>query len=489
MVHIPGKLPDVTIKPTSVKKVNLPIISGIQGKPITGAKVLPALQIANKTNVNGKPPMKVTPINPYTQTSFAGKLVKPFQVQSSSKVGINPMTLMKKLNTTQVVINKVTSNPKIFKQPVKVTPKPLHRKQLIHIQSPNTLNNLPPSITVKRTMGGPSLKRPTIAAISNQSKKQRVIPKGAVGDVLTVELDDDESPSTKTASPQWYLRPEEQHDPLQLEEANNKEPEADTSKFIEITIEDSPVKPTSKRACEVGTELSITIDDSPVKHIQAKPGTSAQSDEEPIPENKESPHSRKKLEYPKETESIMVEIEPMEETLPIEASKECVEEAVSTVSEIIVDLDTPVKNSSNVSTSTPKKEENRPKPKLKDVDTEKVDMSQTGEFHSIYQSFIDLCLKLEDSDDMKKIVEKKIKAYYRQVPKEYTESEDFIDMVSSKIISIKAGPEKMYLYIKDIVDELNLQRKMTKTQAITSKDTKTSGKYISNCCFSKILFI
>lgn len=478
MVHIPRKLHGVTIKPTSVIKTTLPKLTVIQGKPIMGTKVNPANQFLNKAKVNGKPPMKVIPVNP---NIFPKKFAKPIQIESSPKVGLNPMTLMKKLNSSQVMINKVPSNPKLFKHPVLVQ-KAQNPKCLIQVQSPRTINNLPPSITIKRTLGGPSAKRPAVATTSNPSKKQKVMPKGSVGDVLTVELDDDETTSTTTSSPQWYLRPEEQTDPLEVETANNQEPE--TSKYIEITIEDSPVKPTSsKRVCEVGTELAITIDDSPIKHIKAKPSTSIHSDDE-TPENNESPHSKKKLEYPKETETktiteaIEVEIEPITaEALPKEDANEHAEEEVSIVSETIVDLDTPVKTP-NISTSTPKKVDTRPTIKLKELETEKVNNTDTGEFHSTYQTFIDLCLKLEDSEDMKKIVEKKIKAYYKQVPKDYTESEEFIDMVSSKILSIKAGPEKMYLYIKDIVDELNLQRKMAKTQPILNKETKSAGKFL-----------
>ncbi|XP_048006138.1 death domain-associated protein 6-like [Leguminivora glycinivorella] len=49
-------------------------------------------------------------------------------------------------------------------------------------------------------------------------------------------------------------------------------------------------------------------------------------------------------------------------------------------------------------------------------------------------------------------------------------------MVSSKITAMEAAPEKMYLYIKDIVDELNLQRKYMKQVPVEEPRSKDVDK-------------
>lgn len=46
-------------------------------------------------------------------------------------------------------------------------------------------------------------------------------------------------------------------------------------------------------------------------------------------------------------------------------------------------------------------------------------------------------------------------------------------MVLSKVSAMQAAPDKMYVYIKDVVDELNLQRKLAKQMPI--QDAKPKG--------------
>ncbi|KAJ0181050.1 hypothetical protein K1T71_003135 [Dendrolimus kikuchii] len=518
MVHIPRKLPGVTIKPAKHK--SSPVLEKLAAKPITITKVIKSnvnpYANSNKNILRPEPKKLIIPMKACNPTLNVPRL-KPNNIQSVNKFPVN----------------------RLIKQPIK-------------IQNSKTISNLPPNITVKRTSS--NIIKPNISKAPNiiTTKLKKVIPKKIITEVPTVELDDDDdcSPST-TISPQWYLRPEEQIAKPNLEQENNSEPSK--SKIIEITIEDSPVKMIhDKRTFEVGAELAITIEDSPIKPLaERNPSDSGSDDEQTV--NGKSRNSKKKLEYPKgdipQAKTIEIELEPIvldiqkkdtgeqnkeeievsfhndfveiqanssnKTTLPMEASKKSKTDTTIGMDPLeIVETKEMSSNKTTLPTEASKKSKSDNTIELDPLDvvetkeksskkttlpieaskncyteaTIELDASEVveikdkegNEFHPVYQSFIDLCFKLEDSTDMKKIVEKKIKAYYIQVPKEYTESEAFIDMVSSKIISMKAGPEKMYLYIKDIVDELNLQRKLAKSQSASQAAANTASKEESN---------
>lgn len=487
MVHIPSKLPDLTIKPTKGKDApGRPASKGMKHKPalksitVTKTAVAPHKPSAmTPVKINGRPVPRVQ--GPVVLPSSSGRLLKnPFQsgINSSirnktpvSRIMVNtPINIMNKFNNSELKINKVpiAINTKISRGPIKSA-------------DPRALNKLPPDITVLKTVSG---KRPLKSNAMPPSKKPKQIIRNAAAALETVDLDDDDVNQASTSGPQWYLRPEEQTeandsketDEDSLEKKNNAEPEPSK---IEITIDDSPIKVIkNKRTHEIGAELPITIDDSPIKAVTENNPLSSDG-ERTANDNEKTPKSKKKLNYPNEIEvasegaTIEIEIEPIEYA---EAnSNNAITENVCGASDSIVEIfDSPAKPLQVQQSSTPKKDESKT-PKITPRYVEPVaQSSEDGEFHPIYQKFIDLCFKLENSDDMKKIVEKKIKAYYKQVPEEYSSSEDFKDMVSGKIVSMQASPEKMYLYIKDIVDELNLQRKMAKAQP-SKKEAKTAG--------------
>ncbi|CAH0600662.1 unnamed protein product [Chrysodeixis includens] len=412
MVCIPSKLHEVTIKPAKINKTIPP--KGI----VRGVSIKTTVTIKNAQNQ---------------------KVVKPQQLN------INPLSIRKVVknpnqSSQSNVLPKTYGPAKVLKDPVKIF-------------NSATLTKLPPSITVRKT--SQLTKRPILILNPPQGQKVLAAKKKAiklVQSVPTVELDDDESPVNP--SHKWYIRPEEENQSCSLEQQNNNEPTE--PKMIEITIEDSPIKAVhDKRTCEVGAELAITIEDSPNKPDANKADSPSGSEDEKEVRRKESPR-KKKLEYPKDGDdkkTMLIEIDmPLEETLNI----------VNKGNENVKSIQ--ISNSDKKTPETSQKVETLEKTQNPIATTSKKDES---EFHSVYQNFIDLCFKLEDSEDMTKIVEKKIKGYYRQVPKEYTESEEFIDMVSSKIMAMKASPDKMYLYIKDVVDELNMQRKIAKSQGNT----------------------
>lgn len=445
MVHIPTILPGITIKP-AVGNKSIP--SSLQGIPIKQSIVKPVKQnAAQKANmilnpfVNKLKNNSVSISRTGSTVVFRKEIGKPSQ--NKDRHGINPMSINKSSLVNQA----------------KKGVKPMALKKSLLIKGPQVLNFLPSGITVtKAPTSKPKPKNlPSISGQPNQNLNKILKEK----EMLTVNLDDEE-PIESTPSPQWYLRPEQEsnnQDDLDgsnddttgdLEEQNNKEPEV--KKYVEITIEDSPMKSMEdKQRDDIGREIPIVIEDSPCK---------IKSNKEENHEDKEKsiPQSKKKLNYPnnKDTGQI-VEIEI---------------DAIATTS---------IKKSENEEESKETENETLPKNKLElskhnnEIDTKL--NCKVEEFHSIYQEFIDTCFKLENSEDMKKIVEKKIKTYYKQCPKEYVESEEFIDIVSSKIMAMKAGPDKLYLYIKDVVDELNLQRKMAKSHEMKKEIVPTGNIY------------
>ncbi|XP_032511253.2 daxx-like protein [Danaus plexippus] len=450
MVVIPNKFPGLTIKPSHSNQFRKQ--KDILNKPIIFNKLVSNVNsnVHRKKVVTGS---LQSPLKNYTTTKIV-KTAIPIQNKF-----LNPLSIAKNLFNNQVSI-----------------PKPQTRglKKQTEAKGSSLLNNLPPGITIKLVQNS--------CPLVNQDKIRT--SQSTVGEVLTVEIDDEETSETSTSSPQWYIRPEDQVDENEkkiednnelkvetsIQEQNNKEP--DKSKYVEITIEDSPLKPlTQKQDSEIGKELAITIEDSPAKPTPYK---SNNGDGDFENRNIKEPHSKKKLDYPKENndERQVVEIEiDLNDTSYSEikenddSTEKCQQIDTRNETQKCKGIDTPpVGNKSECNEAKTNNSENSIESK---VSTE---ISDT-EFHPVYQNFIDICFELENSDDMKKIVDKKIKAYYKQCPKVYVESTDFIDMVSTKIVLMKASPEKMYLYIKDVVDELNLQRKMAKS-ACTTEDTQ-----------------
>ncbi|KOB58649.1 Death domain-associated protein 6 [Operophtera brumata] len=516
MVHIPNKLPGVTIKPASKKpKINpVSIVNSSIGKGITVTKVSSGNKLSNpfatKNKHNGKPTVR-----------------KPTVAPRPGLPILNPaLTIRPTLKKIQQVVGALKVVKGINTSPSLLRPLPQ--------------GTLPPGITVKRTSQLRAAVKPNMKLnpANIQVKKQyrpAATKRAQPGAMVCVNLDDDDA-SQSSAGPQWYLRPEEQEktnkstgsaetsteleeqktsavktgkseeekgntvvekESTDLQEQNNKEPE--TPDYIEITIEDSPAKPQPKRTCEVA-EFAITIDDSPAKGAAKKPSSPCGSDEDTTAGKEKN--SKKKLEYP-ETVEIEIELTPVADSDIQNDHKTDSQVASVFETEIVEIVESPIKPIETFNTSTPKKKllpktqlkindnksVNVPKPQKKIIEKKTVTPKlqpkfnekktitlppSPEEFHPVYQSFINLCFQLENSEDMRKIVEKKIKAYYKQVPKEYTESEVFTDMVASKVNAMKAVPEKMYLFIKDVVDELNLQRKIAKTQPV-KLDTVNEG--------------
>lgn len=462
MVHIPTNLSSVTITPASSKATGMH--KGAVRKADVTVSKLSVNPLAKSLKTFGKVmpnalKSKAALQNPIPIRKSAA-IQKPIQILNKPVGNVNAANILKKLNAQAVDVSRVQPGQKVL-NPIK-------------LNSAQAISTLPPGITITRAPGsGNRPVRPPKRVVSTQMRNNMPVKKPkfykvkTFSDVLTVELDDDDNSESTNVSPQWYLRPEEitKNETSSLEVENNKEPEP--SNFIEITIEDSPLKPKSVETCQAEDIQSFTIDDSPIKATNTKTNDENGSDEDTSTPTK-TPHSKKKLEYPKDNDikdTIEIELEPMTDTNDHSDFQSAIIN-FDVQKDIIVEIEESPVKVPNIQPGTPKKEE--PKQPVKFAQEKPQENIVTSdEFHPVYQTFIDLCFKLENSEDMKKIVEKKIKTYYRQVPKEYTESEEFIDLVSGKILAMKAGPEKMYLYIKDIVDELNLQRKMAKIHVDT----------------------
>lgn len=484
MVHIPNELPGITIKPASIKVS--PLTSIGEGVTVTkvysraGSKV--ANPFANKNRLNGKPRI---PSKPVIQPSHLNRILP------ASNLAVKIAPSIKKIGQTTPSLGPLKIAKGLLKSSLTL-PKPLQSR-------------LPPGITIKRT-NKTTIKHGERKLPAEKLQGQR--PKCYSGsksskppEMVCVDLDDDDIPAS--TGPQWYLRPEDREDndsienTTDLEEAdetktstkeentvketsdmekqNNKESEP---QYVEIVIEDSPSKPQkSQRRCK-RDESAITIEDSPAKSAVDKPAPSSSSDNETATTEKDK-QSKKKLEYPKSAKTMEIEIDFSQVADSVNPNVDINIDTHNADTEIVEIEESPLKPLESENTSTPKKKKPNPQPQLKFNVTKTTPVksqpissqsktvtspSEPGEFHPTYQSFINLCFQFENSADMNTIVEKKIKAYYRQVPKEYTESEAFVDIVASKISAMKAAPDKMYLYIKDVVDELNMQRKVAKSQ-------------------------
>lgn len=99
-----------------------------------------------------------------------------------------------------------------------------------------------------------------------------------------------------------------------------------------------------------------------------------------------------------------------------------------------------------------------------------------AEIHITFQKFLDLCLGLDDSDDMKRIVTKRLKHYYKLVDQIYIRSKEFCSLIETKMTEMKASPDYMFIYIKDVVVELKARCKKTIPEKI-GKLAEKEGNY------------
>ncbi|XP_077287256.1 daxx-like protein [Arctopsyche grandis] len=92
------------------------------------------------------------------------------------------------------------------------------------------------------------------------------------------------------------------------------------------------------------------------------------------------------------------------------------------------------------------------------------DDADEAEIHSSFQNFLDLCLSLDDSDDMKKIVDKRLKHYYKSVDRTFTRSKEFRTLVEEKMVEINSTPQYLFIYVKEVADELKAHRTKSKPE-------------------------
>ncbi|XP_049834008.1 death domain-associated protein 6-like isoform X3 [Schistocerca gregaria] len=75
------------------------------------------------------------------------------------------------------------------------------------------------------------------------------------------------------------------------------------------------------------------------------------------------------------------------------------------------------------------------------------------------EMFIMKCLKYDKSADMCKIIDTKVKKYYHACNAAYTSSETFKKLLQTRMELIDKDPKNLYVYVKEVVDELKLRGK------------------------------
>ena len=91
-----------------------------------------------------------------------------------------------------------------------------------------------------------------------------------------------------------------------------------------------------------------------------------------------------------------------------------------------------------------------------------------------FQGLLDACRKAEKSEDMEKLIDKKLVKYYTTVHPDFLNSKSFCKSVKSVTEEILKHPELVYLKIKNIVEELNARRK-SKVAVVTNEDVLVNG--------------
>ncbi|XP_021925867.1 death domain-associated protein 6 isoform X2 [Zootermopsis nevadensis] len=97
---------------------------------------------------------------------------------------------------------------------------------------------------------------------------------------------------------------------------------------------------------------------------------------------------------------------------------------------------------------------------------------------TVFEKFLKLCWQNNKSPEMEKILQK-ARIYYLKTKPAYVSSQEFQDLVMCKMDAIIKGPSNIYVYIKDVVDEMKIRR--LKQHGPPSKIQKTSNDPFVSC--------
>ncbi|GLH15272.1 Putative histone binding domain of the death-domain associated protein [Gryllus bimaculatus] len=119
--------------------------------------------------------------------------------------------------------------------------------------------------------------------------------------------------------------------------------------------------------------------------------------------------------------------------------------------------------------------ENKPK----EISKSNGSASPLTENHEVvFNEFVDDCLRLDSSSNMKKIIEKKLKKYYFLLVPAYRSSEQFQVFLERKSAEMQRSPSQRFIHLKEVVDELNVHR----SDKISVRESKVSDQFVRKLC-------
>ncbi|KAK7870010.1 hypothetical protein R5R35_011977 [Gryllus longicercus] len=119
--------------------------------------------------------------------------------------------------------------------------------------------------------------------------------------------------------------------------------------------------------------------------------------------------------------------------------------------------------------------ENKPK----EISKSNGSASPLTENHEVvFNEFVDDCLRLDSSSNMKKIIEKKLKKYYSLLVPAYRSSEQFQVFLERKSAEMQRSPSQRFIHLKEVVDELNVHR----SDKISVRESKVSDQFVRKLC-------
>lgn len=93
-----------------------------------------------------------------------------------------------------------------------------------------------------------------------------------------------------------------------------------------------------------------------------------------------------------------------------------------------------------------------------------------------FTMLIDACKAADKSDDMEKLINKKMIKYYQSVHPDFVNSKSFCKNIRAVADAIKAQPDLVYLKINGILEELNTRRKCGETVVVNDQIASTGNK-------------
>lgn len=97
------------------------------------------------------------------------------------------------------------------------------------------------------------------------------------------------------------------------------------------------------------------------------------------------------------------------------------------------------------------------------------------EINVTFQALLDACRKADPTEDMEKLINKRLIKYYQSVHPDFVNSKSFIKDVKATIAEIEKQPKTVYIQVKHILEELNVRRKCSQT-VVTNEEVLVNGQ-------------